>query len=120
VLSWVSEAKASLAIGSRSSLKGARADHFREAWIAMTPRDKGKLLVAGIVVAVGILAAFLPKQWIEELMGIAPDGGSGFFELLFVVVPIAIGFGAAAHTLLGRRLLSSRPGQADSGPNDRR
>jgi hypothetical protein len=84
----------------------------------MTPRDKGKLLVAGIAVTVGILAAFLPKQWIEQVMGVEPDGGSGLFELLFVVVPIATGFLLAAHALLGRRL-SSRPRHAGPGPTDR-
>lgn len=29
-------------------------------------------------------------QWIERLMGIAPDGGTGSLELLIVAVPLAL------------------------------
>jgi hypothetical protein len=85
----------------------------------MTPRDKRKLLVAGVAIAVGALAAFLPKQWIEEVIGVEPDGGSGLFELLFVIVPIAIGFLIAAHSLLARRSPSSHARTAGPGPTER-
>ena len=71
----------------------------------MARPDAVKLLAAAIVIAAGILAAFLPKQWIEQAMGIAPDGGSGLLELLFVVVPIATGVVLAAHALLAERRL---------------
>lgn len=79
----------------------------------MEQRGTLKLLVAATAIAAAILAAFLPKQWIEQAMGIAPDAGSGLLELLFVVVPIAAGVLLAAHALLAERRLrwqqSARP-----------
>lgn len=48
-----------------------------------------------ISVAVGIVFGFLPRNWIELLLGIYPDGGSGLVELLLVSIPVAIAVGIA-------------------------
>jgi hypothetical protein len=74
----------------------------------MGSRQKVELLIAAAAIVVGILAALLPTQWIEQLFEVSPDGGSGSLELLFVVVPIAVGVMITVHALLGRRSLSSR------------
>jgi putative effector of murein hydrolase LrgA (UPF0299 family) len=78
----------------------------------MSSREKLKLRIAAAAIVVGVLAALLPTQWIEGLFEVSPDGGSGSLELLFVVVPIAVGVMIAAHTLLGRRSLSSRQNES--------
>lgn len=70
----------------------------------MIRRGGVRLLLAVVLVAAGILFALLPKQWIEQTLGMAPDGGSGLLELLFVAIPIAVGVVLAARVLLaGRR-----------------
>jgi hypothetical protein len=34
-------------------------------------------------------------QWIEQLMGISPDGGSGSVEVLLILIPlVALGWAA--------------------------
>ena len=85
----------------------------------MARRGTAKLLIAAIAIVAGIAAAFLPKQWIEQAAGIAPDGGSGLLELLFVVVPIASGVVLAAHAVLTERRPWSQPQKASARPIDR-
>jgi hypothetical protein len=50
-------------------------------------------LRAGLAVlsaSVGITAAILPDDWIEQRFGISPDGGNGFAEFLWVAAPLAL------------------------------
>jgi hypothetical protein len=72
-----------------------------------------------VFIGAGILFAFLPKQWIEQALGVAPDGGSGLLELLFVAIPIAVGVVLAAHVALAERRLRWQPRRAGGGPIDR-
>lgn len=53
--------------------------------------------LSGVAALAGIV---LGPEWIEELTGLEPDGGSGALEFLLVLVPMvaAVGFG-----LLGLR-----------------
>jgi hypothetical protein len=62
--------------------------------------DRMKLAAAVLLVAFGIFAAALPKQWIEDLLGFEPDAGNGLVELAIAVVPIVIGCGLAVSVLL--------------------
>jgi hypothetical protein len=85
----------------------------------MTRRDTLKLVLAAVAIAAGLLASLLPNQWIEQVIGIEPDGGSGLFELLFVAAPIAAGVVLAAQALLAERRLRWQPGKAGEGPAKR-
>jgi hypothetical protein len=54
-------------------------------------------------------------DWIEQLLGVSPDGGSGALELLYLAV-VAFGVGVFARWRLRRRGRSSD----GSTPSDRR
>lgn len=47
----------------------------------------GLAIVSAIV---GITAAALPDNWIEQRFGFSPDGGNGFAEFLWVAAPLAL------------------------------
>jgi hypothetical protein len=55
----------------------------------------------GLILAVGIMFALLPIDWIETRLGFNADGGSGFFELLAAAIPLAIAIGLAARMWAG-------------------
>jgi hypothetical protein len=61
-------------------------------------------VLAGLSVAAALAGMLLGAEWIEELTGFEPDGGSGALELLVVVVPAlaAVGFGLLGHRVLRR------------------
>ena len=52
---------------------------------------RASIVLGGILLVVGILAAALPKDWLETTFGVEPDAGNGFVELLLVLVPIVLG-----------------------------
>ena len=53
---------------------------------ALSPRRVFRLqaLAAAATLVLGMLTLFVP-DWIEEVLGVDPDGGSGSTETLFVV-----------------------------------
>jgi hypothetical protein len=62
-----------------------------------------QLAIGAILVIAGILFAALPKDWMEESLGVEPDGGNGFVELLLFLVPVVVGVILIARVLLTRR-----------------
>ena len=61
------------------------------------------IVVGGILVAIGILLAALPKDWLEERFAVEPDAGNGLVELLLVVVPVVVGAALIARGWVARR-----------------
>jgi drug/metabolite transporter (DMT)-like permease len=55
---------------------------------------------SAIAIAVGVVFAILPQDWIEERFGIDPDAGSGSIERLLVGVPLAIGAALAVSAIV--------------------
>ena len=55
---------------------------------------------SAIAIAVGVLFAILPQDWIEERFGIDPDAGNGSIERLLVGVPLAIGAALAVSAIV--------------------
>ena len=49
------------------------------------------LVLAGLLVLAGVLLAALPKDWIEQTVGLEPDAGNGLVELAMVLVPVVLG-----------------------------
>ena len=84
----------------------------------MAPKDRVRLVLAMVAIAGGTLAALLPLQWIEGLTEVAPDGGDGLLEVLFVIIPIAGGVVLAASVFLAERRLPWQPRRASDGPTD--
>ncbi|MFI5353240.1 MAG: hypothetical protein ACHQZS_09785 [Candidatus Binatales bacterium] len=79
----------------------------------MSYRARNRLLTALGFIGIGILFAFLPTDWIEFGLGIAPDNSNGFAEFLFVLIPAGIGIALAADVLVrnwrrGKRSAPSR------------
>jgi hypothetical protein len=62
-----------------------------------------KLGIAVALIAFSVVAAALPKEWIEETLGFEPDGGNGLVELAIAVVPFTIGVFLAVSVLVSRR-----------------
>jgi hypothetical protein len=56
---------------------------------------------SAIAIAVGVLFAVLPQDWIEARFGIDPDAGNGSLERLLVAVPLAIGLALAVSASVG-------------------
>jgi hypothetical protein len=74
-----------------------------------------QLAIGVILVIAGILFAALPKDWMEESLGVEPDGGNGFVELLLFVVPVVVGVILIARVLLARRRSSGVAAPPASG-----
>ena len=79
----------------------------------MDRTNRIKLTVAVVLIAFGILAATLPKRWIEETLGFEPDGGNGVVELGLAVVPLAIGATLALSAFLSARRVRAAERSAD-------
>jgi hypothetical protein len=79
-----------------------------KSWLSM----RTQAAASAIAIAVGVLFAVLPQDWIEERFGIDPDAGNGSFERLLVAVPLAIGLalavGAIVSFLRARRSAAAR------------
>lgn len=55
-------------------------------WRVMIPAS------LAILAAVAAVAAFMNLEWVEEFIGVSPDGGSGEFELALPVALLACAF----------------------------
>ena len=62
-----------------------------------------QIVVGGILIAVGIMLAALPKDWLEERFAVEPDAGNGLVELLLVLVPVVAGAALIAPGWVARR-----------------
>jgi len=68
-------------------------------WFSM----RTQAVAAAISMAVGVLFAVLPQDWIEERFGINPDVGNGSIERLFVAIPLAIAVALAVSAVASYR-----------------
>jgi hypothetical protein len=57
-------------------------------------------VVAGTLSALLMALTLVTPEWIEEIFGVEPDGGSGALEWAIVA---ALAFGAISSSLLARR-----------------
>ncbi len=55
---------------------------------------------SAIAIAVGVLFAILPQDWIEERFRIDPDAGSGSIERLLVGVLLTVGAALAVSAIV--------------------
>ena len=69
----------------------------------MNRRSKLLMALGGLLIALGVLFASLPKRWIEDTLGFEPDGGNGLLELALAVVPIVVGICLLTGPLLVKR-----------------
>ena len=74
---------------------------------SLTTRLRVSLGLAALCAAGAVLLAGWPRDWIEGAFGVEPDGGSGFFELLAIVVLAAVAAALTARVVLARRLRRS-------------
>jgi hypothetical protein len=71
-----------------------------------------RFIGAFISLALGVMFACWPQNWIEGQLGSEPDGGTGLFELLLAAVPSAIGLALGVSTLVThRRLMAESAGR---------
>jgi hypothetical protein len=56
-------------------------------------------LAASISLAIGIVFALFPRNWMELWLATDPDGGSGFYELLMIGIFFVIAVGIALMIL---------------------
>jgi hypothetical protein len=56
----------------------------------MTLSRRLRAILSVLSASVGIAAAVLPDDWIEQRFGISPDGGNGAVEFLWVAAPLAL------------------------------
>ena len=61
------------------------------------------IVVGGILIAMGIVLAALPKDWLEERFAVEPDAGNGLVELLFLLVPVVVGAALIGRGWVARR-----------------
>jgi hypothetical protein len=60
----------------------------RKPWGRLSTR---LLYALGVVLIVlGVLLAGLPEKWIEEWLGVEPDGGNRVLELFMALTPIVL------------------------------
>lgn len=73
-----------------------------------------RIRVGFALVAIGVLLAVIPDDWIETVSGISPDNGNGLAEAALAGVPIATGCLLASDALVAgfRRALRSLGVQA--------
>lgn len=62
-----------------------------------------QIVVGGLLIAVGIVLAALPKDWLEERFAVEPDAGNGLVELLLFLVPVVVGAALVARGWVARR-----------------
>jgi len=76
------------------------------------PRQQRIYLFAILIsMAVGAVFGLLPRNWIEQRLGLDPDGGSGLLESLLIFIPNTIAAGIAIDK---QSLQSSCPGSHPS------
>jgi len=75
----------------------------------MTFSSRLRASLAVVSAAVGMTAAVLPDDWIEQRFGISPDGGNGMAEFLWVAAPLALAAILALSLLRTRRRTAARP-----------
>jgi uncharacterized membrane protein YdbT with pleckstrin-like domain len=49
-----------------------------------------RVTLAVLSAALGMAAAVLPDNWIEQRFGFSPDGGNGVLEFLWVAAPLTL------------------------------
>jgi len=64
--------------------------------------------VAVLSAAVGVTAALLPDDWIEQRFGFSPDDGDGSLEFLWVAAPLALAAVLALSLLRARYRATAR------------
>ena len=69
----------------------------------MARPGRTQLVIGGILIAIGIVLAALPKDWLEERFAIEPDAGNGLVELLLFLVPVVVGVALVVRGLVARR-----------------
>jgi hypothetical protein len=78
---------------------------------SLTTGQRVSLGLAVLCAAGAVLLAGWPRDWIEGAFGVEPDGGSGFFELLAIVVLAAAAAVLTARVVWVRRLRRSSAGE---------
>lgn len=74
----------------------------------MTFSPRLRACLAALSGIVGITAAALPDDWIEQRFGVSPDGGNGSAEFLWVAAPLALAALLALSLLRTRRQTAAR------------
>ena len=74
----------------------------------MARPGRTQMVVGGFLIAIGIVLAALPKDWLEERFAIEPDAGNGLVELLLFLVPVVVGAALVARGWVARRRGVSR------------
>jgi len=77
-------------------------------------RLKGFRVALGLaLIAIGIVLACIPDDWIESVSGWSPDNGNGLAEAALAGVPITVGCILAADVLVSafRRAVASPIGR---------
>lgn len=69
----------------------------------MARPGRTQIVAGGILIAIGIVLAALPKDWLEERFAIEPDAGNGLVELLLFLVPVVVGAALVARGWIARR-----------------
>jgi len=69
---------------------------------ARTSAPRKRLALAGVFAAAAVMLALWPQDWIEALTGAEPDGGSGSFEMIPVLVLAVVALVLAGSALRSR------------------
>jgi hypothetical protein len=73
----------------------------------MRRREIAQVGIGSLLLILGVLLAALPKDWIEQAVGIEPDAGSGALELMIVLGAIVVGL-ALIVSVAFRRVRAGR------------
>lgn len=74
--------------------------------------------IGSLLLILGVLLAALPKDWVEETIGIEPDAGSGTLELVIACGAIVVGL--ALIVPIAFRWVRARRGSDSRTVADRR
>jgi hypothetical protein len=75
--------------------------------------ERVSIILAGVSAAGALLLAALPRNWIEEVTGVEPDGGNGLLELVPIVVL------ACTAIVLTWRVVRARQSRGDPSEHSR-
>jgi hypothetical protein len=53
--------------------------------------QRGLVGLGLFALALGVLLAVMPMDWVESMLGVEPDGGNGELELLLALAPLVVG-----------------------------